>query len=191
MKHVIHVAEKEIAYTLKQSHRARHIRLRIDYDGKVTVTAPCRMRQSFVEQFMMSKSLWIAEKLAYIKSLGHPAAQSPQRQDYARYKSIARLLAENRLQYFNAIYGLSYGRISIRNQTTRWGSCSGNGNLNFNYRIALLPPQLCDYIIVHELCHTAELNHSQKFWHLVAHTIPHYAKLRKELRQHGLGYMNS
>ncbi|MEK9194916.1 MAG: SprT family zinc-dependent metalloprotease [Patescibacteria group bacterium] len=186
MERVIRVGEREIIYTLRRSHRARHVRITIHYNGNVIVTAPRRIHQSFIEQFILHKSSWILKKLAYIRSLGPAPIRRISRQDYMRYKMSARLLAENRIEHFNTAYGLSYGRISIRNQTTRWGSCSGGGNLNFNYRIALLPSYLCDYIIVHELCHVAELNHSQRFWNLVAKTIPYYAEARRELRRHGL-----
>lgn len=186
MRRIIHGGEKEIIYMLRQSRRARHIRITIHYNGSVVVTIPCHIHRSLVEQFIISKSSWILEKLAYIRSCGRPMVRHVSRQDYAHYKTSARLLAENRIGHFNIVYGLSYGRIAIRNQTTRWGSCSGGGNLSFNYRIALLPPHLSDYIIVHELCHIAELNHSRKFWNLVAKTIPHYAEVRKELGRYGL-----
>lgn len=185
MRRVIHVGEKEIIYTFKQSRRAwRYMRVSIDINGNVIVTAPHRIHESVVEQFIISKSSWILEKLAYTISLGRASVTQISRQDYMRHKISARVLAEKRLKVFNASYGLSYGRITIRNQVTRWGSCSRGGNLNFNYRIELLPSHLSDYIIVHELCHVAELNHSQKFWDLVAKTIPYYTEARKELRQH-------
>ena len=90
-------------------------------------------------------------------------------------------LATERIAHFNKEYGFVFKKISIRNQKTRWGSCSKTGTISFNYKIALLPPQLRDYIIVHELCHVGEMNHSRRFWALVARTIPDYASLRKEL----------
>ena len=102
--------------------------------------------------------------------------------DYALHKKNARTLAEERLVHFNSLYHFSYDRISIRNQKTRWGSCSKKGNLSFNYRIVLLPPHLADYIIVHELCHLEVFNHSKQFWDMVARTIPAHRELRRELR---------
>jgi len=104
------------------------------------------------------------------------------KKEYLEYKERALVLAKQRLEYFNQKYGFKFNRISIKNQKTRWGSCSKKGNLNFNYNIALLPEQLADYIIVHELCHLQELNHSRKFWGLVAQSFPDYLNLRKKLK---------
>ena len=101
---------------------------------------------------------------------------------YLEYKEKAREIATSRLEHFNLHYKLTYGKISIRNQKSRWGSCSSKGNLNFNYKIALLPPHLADYVIVHELCHIGQFNHSQKFWDLVGETLPDYEKLVSELK---------
>ena len=95
----------------------------------------------------------------------------------------ARTLVENRLSVINKYYGFRINRVAIKNTTTRWGSCSSKGNLNFNYKIIYLKPELADYLIVHELCHLGELNHSKRFWALVAKTVPNYAKITKELKQ--------
>ncbi len=104
-------------------------------------------------------------------------------QDFLLNKASAKALALSRLQYFNQFYNFSYKRVTIKNTVTRWGSCSRQGNLNFNYRIATLPTDLSDYIIVHELCHIGEFNHSRDFWNLVAKTIPNYLQLRAELKK--------
>jgi len=94
----------------------------------------------------------------------------------------AKTLVENRLSVINKFYKFTINRIAIKNTSTRWGSCSSKGNLNFNYKIIYLRPDLADYLIVHELCHLGELNHSRRFWALVSKTIPNYAKISKELR---------
>ncbi len=106
--------------------------------------------------------------------------------NYIKYKKDAAILVKERLEYFNKFYNFKYGRIAIRNQKTRWGSCSKKGNLNFNYKIVLLTPKQADYIIAHELCHLKEFNHSQRFWDLVAQTIPDYKEVRHSLRTNGL-----
>lgn len=99
-----------------------------------------------------------------------------------QYGETARVLVHERLKHFNQFYNFVYHDIRIKSHLTRWGSCSSKGNLNFNYRIALLPPELADYIIVHELCHLGEFNHSQQFWDLVAQQIPNYQELRQQLK---------
>ncbi len=102
---------------------------------------------------------------------------------YLAHKEAAREIALARLQYFNNHYGLSWNRVAIRNQRSRWGSCSSKGNLNFNYRIIFLPEHLRDYIIVHELCHLKELNHGPDFWYLVAEQSPDPHTVKKELHE--------
>lgn len=104
---------------------------------------------------------------------------------YIEYKEQAKILAERKVAQFNLLYNFPVNKITIRNQKTRWGSCSRKGNLNFTYKIALLPEKLVDYIVVHEICHLGEFNHSQNFWDLVGKTIPDYLELRKELHKAG------
>jgi predicted metal-dependent hydrolase len=102
---------------------------------------------------------------------------------YATHKEAARALVHERLAHYNQHYGFIYHRVSIKNTRSRWGSCSSLGNLNFNYKIIFLPAHLQDYIVVHELCHLSELNHSQAFWALVAEQVPNYAARIAELRR--------
>lgn len=119
----------------------------------------------------------------YFKRVRRRVVKSkPPSKKYLEYKEKARELATSRLEHFNQHYKLTYGKVAIRNQRSRWGSCSSKGNLNFNYKIALLPPHLADYVIVHELCHRGQFNHSQKFWDLVGETLPDYEKLVSELK---------
>ncbi len=103
--------------------------------------------------------------------------------EYEKHREIASAIAHERLAHFNEFYNFKYARVAIRNQRTRWGSCSHKGNLNFHYKIALLPEHLRDYVIVHELCHLGQMNHSQKFWALVAQTIQNHAECRRDLRK--------
>lgn len=103
---------------------------------------------------------------------------------YLSNKEEARILVLRKLVELNEHYHFVYNRVSIRNQRSRWGSCSKKGNLNFNYRIVELSDELQDYIIVHELCHLGMFNHSKKFWELVAQKIPDHIGARKALREH-------
>jgi predicted metal-dependent hydrolase len=94
--------------------------------------------------------------------------------EYAEHKEAARALCHERLDHYNQHYQLKFNRVAIRNTRSRWGSCSSKKNLNFNYRILFLEPELQDYLIVHELCHLQEMNHAPQFWALVAEQIPDY-----------------
>lgn len=117
---------------------------------------------------------------------------APQRADYSAHKNIARDVIASRLEYFAAEYAkldpvfaesMKYRRVSIRNQRSRWGSCSAQKNLNFNYRLVHLSPELRDYVVVHELCHLVELNHGPKFWSLVERMIPNARRLSHQIRR--------
>ena len=187
MHQTIELQGQPVTYTLRQSARARRMRLAIYGDGSFVVTVPIRFRWEEVERFIFQKSHWIIEKLDQVKRFSVPPMQKHTAGDVRRYKEAAHRIARERVDHFNALYRFTFQRISIRNQKTRWGSCSKKGNLNFNYRIALLPERLADYLVVHELCHLAEFNHSKKFWDLVAKTIPDYAERRRELKRNPIG----
>ncbi|MBI5913528.1 M48 family metallopeptidase [Candidatus Azambacteria bacterium] len=152
-------------------------------DGSVVVTTPFGFAESVAERFIREKARWLFAKISFFKQFEGRVIVRHTKADYAKYKKDAHAFACARVDHFNAMYGFRFNRITIRNQKTRWGSCSRNRNLNFNYKIALLPQRLTDYIIVHELCHLGEFNHSRKFWALVAQAMPDHAELRKELKR--------
>lgn len=104
------------------------------------------------------------------------------RRDYLKNKHLARELVLKKIQEFLA-QGFVFNRVAIKNHTSRWGSCSKKGNLNFNYKIMYLPEQLAEYIVVHELCHLKVLNHSREFWDLLKTVLPDCHLRRQELRK--------
>lgn len=189
MEHFIELAQKNIAYTLRLSARAKRMRFTVSPGGVFVVTAPKVVSQSFVETMLHKRADWIIEQ---INRLSKFAVQKPRRSikeqkaEYKAHKGAALALAERRTQHLNQHYGFSYQKISIRDQKTRWGSCSKKGNLSFSYKIVLMPEYLADYIIVHELCHLGSFDHSKSFWELVAKTVPNHKALRKELRHHAI-----
>ena len=180
----INIGGRTIIYTLRVSRRARNMRLTIRGDGSLVATLPRGMREYAVERFILEKSQWITDTLERFKKFPVGNFTKGSRKNFLAHKEGARALAEERLAYFSSMCNVSYNRISIRNQKTRWGSCSRKGNLNFNFRVLFLPLELRDYVIVHELCHLQELNHSEKFWELVVQTVPEYKKLRSLLRKY-------
>ena len=172
-------------YELKRSARARGVRITVLVGGKVVVTAPLGMAVSFVERFLAQKAAWIAKAVA--RQSKHVASVLPRatRSHYLAHKEAARSLVQERIAVLNAAYGFRFTRVAIRNQRRLWGSCSKSGGLNFNYRVLFLPPELADYIIVHELCHLKEMNHSARFWELVSRAIPNPKHIRKQFRARG------
>jgi len=135
-----------------------------------------------LEKYLKEKADWILEKSEYFKGLKLPGPEE-NHLNYLQAKQQAKLYISDKVSHFNKLYNFSYNRITIKNQRTCWGSCSKKANLNFNWKIINLPETLADLIIVHELCHLKEFNHSQRFWDLVAIAIPDYKIRRLELKR--------
>lgn len=156
------------------------------------MTIPKRVPMVLVHRFVAEKAEWIREKQALMRqrNVETPFMASRVSRPYKEMKEEALRFAQERVVVLNQMYGFSYRMISVKNQKTRWGSCSKQGNLNFNYRIVDLPRHLADYIVVHELCHLKEFHHGQAFWALVAQVFPNYRELRKELRGYQAGVEN-
>ncbi len=171
-------------YISKISKKARRLRITVHHDGRVVVTRPQIISNSFVERFIQQKSQWVVKKLDSFKGISKDffRLNKSSKKEYAKHKADALIFVTNKIVELNKIYGYNYSKISIKNQKTRWGSCSVRGNLNFNYRIIFLPERLADYIIIHEICHLGQLNHSRNFWNLVARACPDYKQARKELK---------
>jgi len=179
----IELKNVSVKYLLKKSKRARWLRLAVYCDGSFVVTAPDGLNFEKIEEFILEKAEWVLEKLKIMKKRNNEGLFRPvSRNEYRKFKNQALKLAEEGVEFFNREYGFSYNRISIRNQKTRWGSCSRNGNLSYNCKIFLFSKELADYVIVHELCHLREFNHSKKFWLLVKKTIPNYKEIVGKIR---------
>jgi len=174
----------QIDCKIKKSRRAKNICLRVCPDATAVLTIPRRVSREVGLKFLESKQTWLIEKIK-IKQEELKKHPPRGRNDYLENKSAAERLVWGRLEHFNAFYNFSYNKICVRDSRSRWGSCSAKKNLNFSYRIVFLPQELADYLIVHELCHLGEMNHSAKFWKLVEKTNPNYKILRKELLKKG------
>ena len=180
--------ENKFSYKLKRSKRAKRMRLAVYCDGAVVVTSPLRIEQSIIEKFIFDKKQWVLDKIQFFKNIEGKTVRVFSHKDYLENKDKAFVLVSKRVGFYNKIYGFSFNKIFIKNQKTRWGSCSRKQNLNFNYKIVFLPQEHQNYIIVHEICHLKEFNHSRKFWALVEKTFPNYLDIKKELRNHELFY---
>jgi len=166
----------------RRVRRSRNVRISLSADGRVLVTRPFWISEKFAQNFVVDKKDWLESQFKKMQSMPTSVLSKGTRRDYLLYKERARAIVIKRLEYFNKFYQFKYKRISIRDQRTRWGSCSKSGGLNFNYRLVFLPPELIDYLIVHELCHLKELNHSPAFWNIVSQQIPDFKKRRQTLR---------
>lgn len=182
MKRQINLHNRVVSYSVRRSKRAKRLRLAVYCDGNFVVTLPKGINESSAEKYIIQKSQWVLNKMDFFKNVSMSKTLNLTPDDYLKHKDKALQLATDRVEHFNKKYGYKYNEISIRNQKTRWGSCSKKKNLNFNYKIAFLPEELRDYIIVHELCHLREMNHSRRFWKLVEKALPEYEKLHLQMR---------
>lgn len=176
-----------LSYTLRRSRRAKRVSISIHCDA-ITVTAPCTSSDMLIASFVKRHAVWIEKTLAQIRKrkMNWILPEGVTHDSFAACRKRAKEFILNRLERYAHLYGLSYRRVAVKNMKTRWGSCSRKKNLNFHYRLLLLPLALADYVIVHELCHLKHLNHSKRFWDLVACAAPDHRKRRRELRRYGL-----
>jgi predicted metal-dependent hydrolase len=179
----IKLKQLNIVYQLKRKRNIKNLSLKVYPSGQVIVSAPYFYPKFLISNFLEKKSDWLKKKLSFWKNSQMLPISEKTRADYLKDKERARQLIINRLEFFNQYYNFKYEKIRIKNQKISWGSCSKKSNLNFNFRILYLPEKMRDYIIVHELCHLKELNHSNNFWQLVAFTIPDYKDIRKQLKR--------
>ncbi len=176
------VEKYNIPYRVIRSSR-RTVSLQIVPGGEVLVRCPKRMSNADIRRFVESKFGWIEKHLEKRTAAARlPVFTDEQLQALARQ---ARQTIPERVAHFAPLVGVTYGRITIRSQHTLWGSCSSKGNLNFNCLLMLTPPEVLDYVVVHELCHRKEMNHSARFWAEVEHVLPDYEIRRKWLRENG------
>ncbi len=186
MKKTISLGGEQIPYTLKRHPRSKRVRIGVSAERALTVTAPRWVPNYFIERALKEKEEWILKTFAYFSRIPQTMSFGGGDALYKKHKEEARELVLHRLEHFNRLYGFSWKAVSVRNQKTRWGSCSRKKSLNFHFRLALVPRELADYVIVHELCHLAEFNHSKKFWELVSRAVPDHKMRRQELRKYRL-----
>ena len=182
----------DLQYELIRSKR-KTLAVQIKPDGSVIVRAPLRLPQRDIDRFLREKSVWIESHRAKIlrerqQEIANPIPALTEEQ-LRRLKRRAAVAIPERLEYFAPLVGVDYGRVTIRSQKTRWGSCSSRGNLNFNCLLLLTPPEVLDYVVVHELCHRKHMNHSPRFWAEVERVMPGYKAAKKWLRDNGTRLM--
>lgn len=162
--------------------------VQIRTDGTVIARAPLRMPKDRILCFLSEKASWIRMQQGRMQERENMRQQARIHLDAAQEKELrerAKSVLAQRTAYFARQVGVTYGRITVRDQKTRWGSCSQTGNLNFNFRLILAPLEVLDYVVVHELCHRRQMNHSTQFWQEVAQVLPDYRKRKAWLTENG------
>ena len=162
--------------------------VQIRTDGTVIARAPLRMPKDRILCFLSEKASWIRMQQGKMQEREKMRQQARIHLDAAQEKELrerAKSVLAQRTAYFARQVGVTYGRITVRDQKTRWGSCSQTGNLNFNFRLILAPLEVLDYVVVHELCHRRQMNHSTQFWQEVAQVLPDYRKRKAWLTENG------
>lgn len=179
------MARKKQYELIRSARRTLSVEVRVD--GMVIVRAPKKCPQSEIDRFLKERQDWIREKLLLMEARQRDAekVQPLSEEEQKLSKETAREALEQKLRYYAPKMGVTYGRISVKDQKTRWGSCSSEGNLNFNWRLIMAPPGVMDYVVVHELAHRKEMNHSRNFWKVVEEIMPDYQKYRKWLKENG------
>ena len=181
-----------ISYTLIRSKR-KTTEIQVRVDG-VIVRAPKRLGIGEIDRFVASKEAWIIKKQAEIEKQlvavkNQPKVNLLTKDELTALANQALAVIPERVVHYARIIGVDYGRITIKNQRTRWGSCSSKGNLNFNCLLMLTPLEVIDSVVVHELCHRKQMNHSKKFYEEVYKAYPEYDKWNKWLKDNGNAIM--
>ena len=171
----------DISYQLIRSRR-KTIAIQIDRNGQVILRTPYGITKRQAEKFLDEKKDWILKNIRQVENRKTDQIMISEEQRREGIERAKRIFPE-RTAYFALRMGVYFGRITIREQKTRWGSCSSKGNLNFNWKLVLLAPELLDYVVVHELAHRREMNHSKDFWKIVEAELPDYRERRRRLKE--------
>ena len=167
--------------------RRRTLSLELCEDGRLLLRAPLRCPERELRAFVEQHRGWIERKLAEQEARRREREAVPplREEELAALQKRGRQVFAERTAHFAPLVGVRCGRISVRRQRSKWGSCSGKGNLNFNCLLLLAPAEVLDYVVVHELCHRLEMNHSPRFWAQVERVLPDYRSARQWLRRNG------
>mgnify|MGYP002928562370 FL=1 len=165
--------------------KRRTIAIEVKKDLRIVVRVPLEMKDNDIQRFVMEKQRWIEKHLQIVKKRNEEKETPFTVEEIHALADAALKDLLQRVAKYAPIVGVTVGRITIRNQRSRWGSCSAKGNLNFNCLLMLCPEEVRDYVVVHELCHRKELNHSPAFWSLVECVLPGYKEQYHWLKENG------
>ena len=183
----IMIEDKTIPVVLERKER-KTLSIGIQEDGSLMIKAPLYMKKETIERFLNQKRYWIYKQAKRMEdNRKNQIVYSREQERVLRQQ--ARIKLTERTDYYKTILGVNYKRIRIADQKTRWGSCSSTGTISYNWHLVLLPDAILDYVVVHELCHLRQMNHSEDFWKLVEGMLPDYQSRRKWLKDNGDRYL--
>ncbi len=186
MQRKIILNDELIPYTIRYSNRARYINLVISACGEFIVSLPNNKTFIDAEKFIKNKKAWVLKNIKGFKSKPLISVPSYHGRKQELLKKYASVFVAEKINSFNEHYKFKFKKVYIKAHKAQWGSCSVKKNLNFNYKIIFLPEDVSEYIIVHELCHLKEMNHSKAFWSLVSKTLPNYHETNKKLSKYNI-----
>lgn len=162
--------------------------IEIKSNGSVFVHAPMFVSDSEIGDFVKSKSEWIEKHLKKLEQKRQAVQNAAKLSDeeITRLKKLAEEYIPKRVDFYAEKIGVKYGKIAIKLHKSRWGSCSAKRNLNFNCLLMLAPADVIDSVVVHELCHLKEMNHSERFYRLVVENFPNYYVCNDWLKKNGV-----
>lgn len=187
MQNYIQIEDINIPVILQRQKR-KTLSLMITNEGRLFIKAPFRLGEKEIKSFVNKKKLWIYKKVKQINEDNKNKVFRSE-EDIKELKKQARTILTKRTDYYKEILKVDYEKIRIGNQKTIWGSCSGRRTISYNWHLILMPEQIIDYVVVHELCHLIEMNHSPAFWEKVSEVLPDYQSRREWLKENGNSYL--
>ena len=173
---------------LERSNR-KTLAIHISQEVCLIVKAPSAMPEQKIIRFLQQKQFWIYKQAKHIMENNQNKVKRSE-EEIRRLREEARKILTAKSNEYAKQLGVTFDRIRIGNQKTRWGSCSSNRTISYNWHLVLMPESIIDYVVVHELCHLLEMNHSKRFWDKVAGVLPDYAERRIWLRKNGGNYLS-
>ncbi len=167
----------------------RTVSIEVRPDGKVTIHAPKRMTYREIEILIEEKTPWIENTIAKYNSVLDSEILPYTDEELKEMTEIAKRIIPPRVEYYAKLMDVSYGKITIRHPKTRWGSCTSKGNLSFNCLLTQVPAEILDSVVVHELSHRREMNHSERFYAQILKVMPDYRERDRWLKQNGIKLM--
>ena len=186
MKEILEIEDLNIPIELQRNNR-KTLALTITQEGSLQIKAPLQMKEKDIERFIGQRRFWIYKQTKRVLKENENRVFRSEEEIQGLREQARKVLTE-RTNYYKEMLNVDYQRIRIGNQKTRWGSCSSRGTISYNWHLVLMPERIIDYVVVHELCHLVEMNHSPAFWKKVSEILPDYEDRRKWLKENGGHY---